>query len=339
VGPSRRGLAALLVVVLGLSGGLIACVPNAKAGVVSPTTPGEATIRYGPFRIPAATQGRMGMIRNNFAFDVQRPCTNCYITSMQAGLVTPDGRSANVDRGLWLHHMVMFDTSKTDVTCPGLGVGALGQRFFSSGNERTPVNAGGNFGFHQGANYLGAQPTWTLIYDLANLNPTAQDVSITVKFTWAPLTTPGMRPITPVWLDINQCLTSEMPNRPGEKFQYSYSVVSQRAGRLIGIGGHIHDGGINLAITKNSQIICDSRAKYGETPEYIEGPTSLGMPGMAHISSMSRCQGTYEQPVTQINIGDRIGITSYYDMTGDHSHGDMQPHPVMGIAIGYMVEG
>jgi hypothetical protein len=64
------------------------------------------------------------------------------------------------------------------------------------------------------------------------------------------------------------------------------------------------------------------------------------MPGMPHISSMSRCQGTREAPVATIKTGDRIGISANYDMTGQHGHGGPAgQHPVMGIAIGYMDMG
>ena len=325
MGPSRRGLAALFVVMLGLSGALVGCVPNAKAGVVSPTTPGEATIRYGPFRVPAATPGRMGMIRNNFAFDVQRPCTNCYITSMQAGLVTPDGRSANIDRGLWLHHMVLFDTSKTDVTCPSLGVGALGQRFFSSGNERTPTDGMAGYGYPQGTD-----SRWNLIYDLMNMTAQPANVTIRVDFDYVPLSTPGMRPLTPIWLDINQCGNSERPALDG-KFTYDYSLTSQWTGKLLGIAGHLHDGGVNVTISKNGRQACDSRAVYGGTPAYVEGSNSLHMPGMAHISKMTLCNGTPANPVMAIVPGDKIDLAANYDMTQHHADG----HPVMGIAIGY----
>ena len=331
---TRRGVAALFFVMAMAAGGLAACTGGgAVGGVMSPTAPGKVTVRYGPYTIPAATPTRMGMLANNFAFNVKRPCTNCYITSMQAGLITPDGQNANVDRGLWLHHMVMMDTSKQDL-CGW----PLGQRFFSSGNERTPVNAGGPYAYPQGAN-----GNWTLIYDLMNMTAQAKQVYITVEFGYSPLSTPNIRPITPLWLDVAGCISaSSVPARPGQKYTLrSTPITSQSAGKLIGIGGHLHDGGVNLEVTKNGQLICDSRATYGGKPEYIEGPTSLEMPGMAHLSEMSRCQGTREAPVTSIAVGDRIAIAANYDMTptgpGGHMHeGEMAPHPVMGIAIGYL---
>jgi hypothetical protein len=323
----------------GIASGLSACAPQpgGVGGIQSPTTPGKVTVRYGPYTIPAAVPGRMGMIANNFAFNVNRPCSDCYITDMQAGLITPDGQNANVDRGLWLHHMVMMDTSKADL-CGW----PLGQRFFSSGNERTPVNAGGPYAYPQRGN-----PSWTLIYDLMNMTNAPKQVYITVEFGYAPLSTPGIRPFTPLWLDVAGCISaSAVPARPGQKYTLrSMPIVSQNVGKMLGVGGHLHDGGVNLLVKKNGGVICDSQATYGGKPEYIEGSTSLEMPGMAHLSEMSRCQGTREAPVTNINLGDSFVIEANYDFTPtgpaqghDHGGGGAQPvpHPVMGIAIAYL---
>jgi hypothetical protein len=283
--------------------------------------------RYGPYTIPASTPSRMGMIHNSFAPNIARPCDNCLITSMQAGLETPDGTSANIDQGLWLHHMVMFNGGKQDVTCPGVGVGAIGQRFFSSGNERTPTRTKGPYGYAQGAG--GA---WTMIYDLMNLRATAEQVYITVTYDYLPAGTPGWREITPVWFDINQCSTSERPAKTGQ-YTYDYTVTAARDGLLIGIGGHIHDGGTHLTVEQNGRMVCDSVATYGGDPAFIEGPVSIHMPGMAHISSMTTCQGTREAPIATVKAGDQMKITAHYD---SNAHMQMGDEPVMGIAVGYV---
>jgi hypothetical protein len=324
VRSTTRGLCAL-VAMLSLAAGLAGCTQNPPT--TSPGQAGTKTIRYGPYTVPAATPTKMGMIENSFAFNVEKPCSNCYITTMQAGLVTPDGATANVNNGLWLHHMVLFDTAKQDLTCPGLGVGALGQRFFSSGNERTPVHAEGLYGYKQGAN-----DQWNLIYDLMNMAGTAKQVYVTVTFDFVPASTPGYKEITPVWLDVNQCSVSAVPAKTGQ-YQYDYSVTAGQNSKLIGIGGHIHDGGTHLGVYKNGQQVCDSIATYGGTPAYIEGPDSLDMPGMGHISQMSRCQGTETNPVTSIKTGDVIKISAFYD---SNAHMQMGTEPVMGIAVGYL---
>jgi hypothetical protein len=359
VRASRQGLTALILVTLGLTSGLAGCTrrpappppppptsaapttsvaptttsPTAPAPTTPPTPPGVAptsvTVRYGPFTIPATTAGgdhSMGMIHNAIATNVQRPCTNCYITSMQAGLTDLNGTSVNIDKGLWLHHMVLFDASKQDVTCPSRGPGLLGQRFFSSGNERTLTATGGPYGYPQGAN-----ARWNLIYDLMNMTAQARQVYITVTFEHVPVDTPGFKEITPVWLDINQCGNSERPAQTGQ-YSYDYTLTMPRPGKMIGIGGHLHDGGTNLTIEHNGELVCDSVPTYGGDPAYIEGPDSLHMPGTPHISAMSTCQGTEAEPVATVDAGDRLKLTANYDST---KHMQMHGEAVMGIAIGY----
>src|ERR1700760_479142 len=68
---------------------------------------------------------------------------------MEAGLEFANGTSANIDSGLWLHHMVMFNVGPgreesvctyRDVSLPHVSIGATArtsERFFASGNERT----------------------------------------------------------------------------------------------------------------------------------------------------------------------------------------------------------
>jgi hypothetical protein len=66
-----------------------------------------------------------------------KPCSDCLITWMQAGLVYPNGTYANANTGMWLHHTVLVSLGKPDAVC-GNEIGA--ERFFASGNERTIVD-------------------------------------------------------------------------------------------------------------------------------------------------------------------------------------------------------
>jgi hypothetical protein len=63
------------------------------------TPGGKVTkIRYGPFAIPA-----MGMLDNKDIRNIERPCSDCYITAFQADLEDEAGNSVNTDKGAWLH--------------------------------------------------------------------------------------------------------------------------------------------------------------------------------------------------------------------------------------------
>jgi hypothetical protein len=92
-------------------------------------------IRYGPFTVPPISVDS-GM--KKWAVPVtQKPCTDCLITWIRAGLEYPNGTVANADTGLWLHHTTFSNTEATSIVCPQA---RLGDIFFASGNERTPIN-------------------------------------------------------------------------------------------------------------------------------------------------------------------------------------------------------
>src|SRR5690606_24292541 len=127
---------------------------------------------------------------------------------------------------------------------------------------------------------------WNLIYELAGMTAEPQNVIIEVDFEWVPASTPGMTNVEPVWMDLAQCGFSEI-SRPAGPSQASWTWTVNRPGGIMAIGGHIHDDGINIAIRNDStgELICDSRAGYGEDPLYIDHR------GEGHISSMSKCTG------------------------------------------------
>ena len=299
-----------------------------------PSQPGAqaSDIRYGPFNIPAArgdgvSHHDMGMTGNQFRFFIQKPCSNCYITDIKADLLNTSGQVVGTREGLMLHHMVLanWTASRTDATCYigfpfPLGL-MFGQRLFASGDERTDIRVPAGYGYR-----VDAFDTWNLIYDLANMNTTAQNAYIRVHYEWVPASTPGMTNLEPIWMDLAQCGFSEI-SRPAGQSQASWSWTVNRPGEIIGIGGHIHDGGTHIVIRNDStdQVICDSRAGYGETPMYVDHH------GMQHISSMSKCMGSRGAPVATVQNGQRITETAYYDM--DEAVSDQ-----MGIVMAFIAQ-
>jgi hypothetical protein len=329
---------------------VVALLAAATAVACTPLTPPEGgtytQARYGPYRIPAASadpsghHGGMGMfstpvIDHLGGIRVPKPCSDCYLTGMKADLVDESGTVLNIADGLWLHHVVMFNNSANDVTCGRTNnLGRLGQRFFASGNERTAITFDGLYGYP-----VGTDDSWNLLIDLANLTAAERTVHLAVHFTWVPRSTPGYRPVTPVWFDIDQCRDSELPAGTG-RYSYSWDLSAATAvgglmptGKLITAMGHLHDGGTNISLTRGAEVLCDSPATYGIDPAYREGPASQMMPGMDHISNQGTCRGTRDAPLAVVGAGDTLRATAHYD-AGAHPH--MGHEPVMGIMLAYL---
>jgi hypothetical protein len=66
-------------------------------------------VRYGPYKVPDMKRtnifGESGSLWNYADNGAPKPCEECTIIGMNAGLEYPDGTNANIDTGLWLHHV------------------------------------------------------------------------------------------------------------------------------------------------------------------------------------------------------------------------------------------
>jgi hypothetical protein len=345
-----RGSTALLIAMLVVVAAVgAACRPG--GGGIIPTAPGggglgggqHRQVSYGPFTIPAARGTTMGMLENTFRLNVAKPCTGCYVTGIKAGLVGMNGQPLNVNTGEWLHHMVLMNSGATDLACAAHGA----EWFFASGNERTPVDLtkSGNYGYP-----VRVTDSWSLIVDLMNMTTSSSNVRVTVDFDYVPMSTPGMRPARPIWIDAGGCPgASEVPVMGRKVFDLPAQWRPLRNAKLLSIHGHTHDGATAMDVSVNGRQVCSSVQHYGESPEYIEGgggsdhgmPDMPGMPGMpmgmAHISSAAVCQGTYNQPVAQITAGGLVRTVTHYD---DSLHPLMKNggryENVMGIAHGWV---
>lgn len=305
VGLVRIAVVTALLMVLGVLG----------AGQASAAT---ATVRYGPYTIPATSGTQMGELANRLQTNVRVPCSNCTITSMQANLVSTSGATVNVDEGLLLHHMVLASQSRSDATCGTNFLGVVGERFFASGNERTNVTFPPGYGYQ-----LGGSERWNLIYDLMNMNSQAQTVYIDMTFNYQK-TTSRVQPVKPVWLDIDQCGDSEYTVPSGASDTHWDWKVNV-PGHIVGTGGHVHTEahGLRTELTNqtNGQSICTSNATYGGSSEFVD------MMGDPWISAMSTC---VTDPVATVATGDVVRLHSVYDNPGDPYTGGM------GIQLAYI---
>ena len=305
--PAVAGVLAVAAMSLPLSASPAA---PASGGGVPPTR--TADVRHGPFLVPAAVGNQAGTF-SAFLPAMPMPCTNCFLTGKYVDLVFEDGRSANLDNGLMLHHVVMFNTGRPDATCgPDTAIGSLGERFWGAGNERTGGRFPSGFGYHYGTERVAGA------IEIMNYTPQPQVVLVATTVHYVPDTVAGMKPVRPVWLDEENCGSSAYRVEAGPSNRV-WRWTSTLTGRVILAGGHVHNGGIKIVFGNETtgQHLCTSYAGYGTNPAF-----------QGSVESMSTC--IWDRLGT-VRAGEVLSIDTYYDPP------EAQPD-VMGIVLAYVYE-
>jgi hypothetical protein len=287
-----------------------------SAKLASPSGVRVSTVRYGPdalmpmsmsMPMPKSMFNMNGAMQDFWSRDARQPCSDCYIVGIVPNFVYPDGRVANYNTGAMMHHIVLFDDSAHDASCP-----SWPQRIMASGNERTDITFPRGYGY-----YVGAGERWSLLAELMSMRMRTQQVAPQLTYYWVPAAH-QLRSVTPLWLDENECGDSLYSIPKGSSNTvWHYTVPASIAGPIVSIGGHVHDYGTHISLTDATTHtpICDSRASYG-----------MNMAYMQNIESMSGCSGT---PVATIHTGDRLSLDSFY--TSPIAEND-----VMGIMVAYV---
>lgn len=325
----------------GLAGAMLAAatIVVLAAGMSSDradATTQTVTVTWGPYDLEPATQAGPSFTDNQVDIGVELPCTDCYITEITPRLVFGDGSSANFHNGTMLHHMVLFNGQRNDATCSGSIWDLLGERMFAAGNERTV------FGMPYGYGYYNAPgDSWNVIHDIMNMQPVAKTVYLEFTFKFK-AGSENLKPVTPVWLDVNNCGSSEYP-MPAGYVDTHWDWTSTLEGDVVSIGGHVHNWGINIAseLVETGEYFCDSVAGYAPGSTFAPAPVADGGAGhpaasdvinpanpdyMGRIESMSGCA-----PMIRIEAGDTVRLHSRYNAP--------QPQTdVMGIMVAYVHE-
>ncbi len=286
------------------------------AALVKPGDVHVTTARYGPDKVaampmsmpmPKSMFNMGGAMQDFWSNGLKPPCSNCYLVAIVPDFVYPDGKVANYDTNVMMHHIVLFNDSARDATCP-----RWPQRVMASGNERTDIVFPRGYGY-----YVSGDEHWSMLAELMNMSMHAQKVEPQLTYYWVPASA-HLQALTPMWLDENECGNSEYAIPKGRSDTvWHYTVPASLAGRIVAIAGHVHDYGTHISLTDTTdhRLVCNSVAGYGVNPAY-----------MKNIDAMSGCTGT---PLARIHAGDVLSLRSFYNSPIAESD-------VMGIMMAYV---
>ena len=129
-------------------------------------------------------------------------------------------------------------------------------------------------------------------------------------------TAPGVTPVKPYWLDVENCQSDPVYDVPGgaergATHRRSFAWNVPEAGRIVAGGGHVHGGGQNLTLRRpdcSDDHVYTSRPVWGgpRHPFYNVRPV-LHEPGPIHMTGFRSARGV---PVA---AGERVVLDSNYD--------------------------
>jgi hypothetical protein len=201
-------------------------------------------IRYGKYSLPKVSAttisslltGEQGTI-NTVTANMKKPCEECGLVTMQAGLEYANGSSAEPSNGGWLHHIVMVASgaNRKDTLC-NMPI----ERFFSSGNEKTPTAFGDVIENKVKSIFpITKSDTFSAELELMNMIDTPLDVWITIDYEYMP----GPRKADwlvakALWLDVTNCgISSVRPPSGKQQFKLaSKPWTSSYEGEMLGVG-------------------------------------------------------------------------------------------------------
>ncbi|MCB0971001.1 MAG: hypothetical protein KDA97_05715 [Acidimicrobiales bacterium] len=220
--------------------------------------------RIGPIALPPMVDHEMGaearaLGPSGLFIDVPRPEGDFAITKMTFDLVDGDGNPVGPDAA-HLHHFVIGDRSEKNPACPNGTFGLPGSIVAASGAERTVLELGDPYGL-----VVPEEADWTGVYDVMNLTAHAQEVYLSYDITYR-RDVDNVRPITTYFGSTTGCSTYTWTiDGSGTPDTQSHYVTIAEGGRLVGAGGHVHNGGLHVDVVDDrGRRLCRSELQTGE---------------------------------------------------------------------------
>ncbi|MCX7621284.1 MAG: hypothetical protein N2037_10625, partial [Acidimicrobiales bacterium] len=314
----RRALMVMIVTaaicgVIQVSGPRPLEVAEAAPVPVYNAPPGGGPVTYetlleGPFTL--APQGQPGD-QDEGAGPVKRPVGAFGLKSIEFDLVDVNGVSIS-KHDVHLHHYVIGQAFAKDDACPDRQVMGYDARpLVGTGAERTPIAFPDPY-----AILIGEDDVWGAVWHLMNMTDTTQ--TLYVKYTVGlqrGATPENTRPLTPFWTDWDGCPAGDVrvvpgDGGPGSVYSLSHQWAMPSAGIVVGIGGHLHEGGIDVVVShQDGTEMCRSSAVYGS---------------MGHLDRIVPCL-LHDTVAT----GEQLMVTANYDNSARYED-------VMGMAVLYV---
>lgn len=228
-------------------------------------------------------------------------------------------QKAYVDDGLYNHHIVWYDQSKTNpsfVSCNGKRARSMPMSIFmGSGSEETDgmYNHGG--GAVKSGYYIGKKDVINFGMDIVNYHDRERTVYMSNEIEYIPgkpadYTDSQTHVITMGMCDGGNAMMGAMNiHAPKDKKRFTMTgnkpIVVEKEGYMVSTIGHLHDGGLHMVISINDKEVCDSKIKYGGPGHEQVQPDGTVWKTLARTIACP-------DPI-RVHKGDRIQMKAFFD--------------------------
>lgn len=265
------------------------------------------TVRLGPLDLPAHTSHHAAAQAPDQFLTIP---FDGWITAYHPRLVDQAGQALP---NRLLHHAAFYNTARADFLCP-----EKPEHIFGAGGEMNdwPATAGIGYRVHPGDRIR----MNTMFHDPTSVN--YPKTYIEVRMEYRPFA-PGegeLKSVYPAWFDAKGCGPSGYGLKPGENVTSGQFTLGY-SGRLIGVGGHLHDYGQELDLTNltRRETIATLRSTLDPKGHILSMPVVL---------FTRRLAGGY--PLAK---GEVVKVTATYN----NPTGKPLPDGAMGIVVGYFL--
>jgi hypothetical protein len=261
------------------------------------------TLRLGPVNLPAHADHMM----------VAQPGYQFFRIAVDGWLVAYHPRltdeRGNTLPGVMLHHVAVFNTRRSDFLCP-----SHEEHIFGAGAEMKDWVPVPGFGYRVHAQDRIRVSTMFHNPTDADHPQTYLEVKIDYQLTGKAM----LKNVYPAWFDVQQCRDSDYDLKPGRSVTAGTMQVGY-SGRLLGVGGHMHDYGRQLVFENatRGENIATLNAELDPSGHLVSIPIALFLD-----------RGGYH-----FNKGDLAKVTATYD----NSSGQDRPMGAMGMVVGFFL--
>ena len=283
---------------------------NPVAGLIKTDDPatGTLTVLVGPLNLPAHTDHMQAEQAADQYLDIP---FDGWITAYHPRLV--DDKSYALP-GRLLHHVAFWNTSRSDFLCPNKE-----EHIFGAGGEMNDWPALPGFGYRVSKG--DRIRINTMIHNPTDTSYPKTHIEIRMEYKMARAadgSAAQVKSVYPTWFDVQACGNSGYHLTPGKNVTRG-AFALKYTGTLLGVGGHMHDYGVQLELTN------DTRSENVAT-------LRAALDAQGRIQSMPIVT-FLERGGYRLQAGEKIGVVAHYDnLTGKPLHDG-----AMGIVVGYFL--